>query len=68
MKYRAKVTSITSWVQEYLNSDKDQLVRDAKDRYIEVDSEDLAEQLEELNKLRNQERAAKQNILKLYLK
>lgn len=50
MKYRAKITNIQSWVESNININRWPLVRDAKDVYIEVDSEDEAELLEQINK------------------
>lgn len=53
MVYRAKITKIQSWVENYYNLNYYTTVRDAKDVYIEVMDEDEAELLETLN--RNQE-------------
>lgn len=51
MKYRAKFTRILSTIENLYNFKKHNVVRDSKDAYIEVDTEDEAEVIEELNRL-----------------
>lgn len=67
MKYRAKVTAIQFWVGDHYNTSEYHLVRDAKDVYLEVDSEDEAEALEKLNKAREECRRLKLEIITNYL-
>lgn len=66
MKYRAKITAIQAWVENHYNTNKHAIVSDAKDKYIEVDSADEAEELETLNKLRIEERKTKVHIINTY--
>ena len=54
MKYRAKVTKICSWVENNYNVNRYPLIHDSKDYYIEVDDEDEAELLENINELQEQ--------------
>lgn len=63
MKYRAKITAIQPWVSEHFFNYENRIVKDAKDVYIEVDSEYTAVQLEQLNKIKNQERSLQFNII-----
>lgn len=51
MMYRAKITRIFSFVESHYNLKKYTIVRDPKDTYLEVNSEDEAELLEKLNQL-----------------
>lgn len=51
MKYRAKITSIQAWVEMHYNTNTYQVVKDATDKYIEVDTPEEADDLEELNRL-----------------
>ena len=51
MMYRAKITRILSFVESHYNLEKYSIVRDSKDVYLEVKSEDEAELLEKLNQL-----------------
>lgn len=50
MVYRAKITKIQSWVEDHYNTNLYNLVKDAKDVYIEVDNEEEAILLEVINK------------------
>lgn len=50
MVYRAKITKIQSWVEEHYNTNLYNLVKDAKDVYIEVGNEEEAILLEVINK------------------
>ena len=50
MKYRAKCTKIISFVDSHYNMNAYQKVRDAKDTYIEVDTPEEAELIEEINR------------------
>ena len=50
MVYRAKITKIQSWVENHYNTNLYNLVKDAKDVYIEVSNEEEAELLEVINK------------------
>ena len=50
MVYRAKITRIQSWIEDHYNTNRYHLVKDAKDVYIEVEDEDEAEHLEQMNK------------------
>ena len=51
MVYRAKITRIWSTIENYYNFNHYNIVRDAKDTYIEVDNEEEAELIERLNRL-----------------
>ncbi len=62
MVYRAKITNIIDLVKDYINIDNLTQVRDAKDLYIEVKSEELAEILESLNKCKWQELEIKSRL------
>ena len=55
MVYRAKITKIQSWVEDYYSMNAYKFVRDKKDVYIEVKDEDEAELLEEINRLEEQQ-------------
>lgn len=50
MVYRAKITKIQSWVEDHYNTNLYNLVKDAKDVYIEVGNEEEAILLEVINK------------------
>lgn len=50
MKYRAKCTHIMPIVESRINTNVNNIVRDCQDSYIEVDTEDLAEQIELIEK------------------
>lgn len=63
MKYRAKITEIQTWVSEHFYDYENCIVKDAKDVYFEADNEDTAEKLEQLNKIKNQERSLKLTII-----
>ena len=63
MVYRAKITKIQTWVEKHFYNYKNRVVRDAKDVYIEVDSEQTADLLEKLNDTRSQERSLQITIL-----
>lgn len=54
MVYRAKITSIISFIESNLNFKKFPIRKDLKDTYVEVESEDLAECIEKLNKIVNE--------------
>lgn len=62
MVYRAKITNIIDLVEDYINIDLFTQVRDTKDLYIEVKSEELAEILESLNKCKGQELEIKSRL------
>lgn len=66
MKYRAKITAIQTWVENNYNTCSHHIVKDEKDKYIEVDSEEEAEALETLNQLRVEERKLKLHIIQTY--
>ena len=51
MVYRAKITRIWSTIESYYNLKNYNIVRDAKDAYIEVNNEEEAELIERLNRL-----------------
>lgn len=51
MVYRAKITRIWSTIESLYNVKNYTIVYDNKDAYIEVDNEDEAELIEQLNKL-----------------
>lgn len=50
MKYRAKCTNCISQLANITNYYHTPLCKDATDRYIEVDSEEEADLIEEINK------------------
>ncbi len=54
MKYRAKITRIFSDIESCYNLNKYNIVKDSKDSYIEVDTEEEAETIEHLNKLKEE--------------
>ncbi len=68
MVYRAKITRILSTIESYYNLKKHSIVRDEKDAYIEVDTEEEADLIERLNLLETErcktllELIAKRNI------
>lgn len=49
MVYRAKITSIQSYIDNVYSLDRYNRVRDCQDVYIEVPSEDEAKQIELIN-------------------
>lgn len=51
MVYRAKITRIWSTIESYYNLKNYNIVRDTKDSYIEVDNEEEADLIEQLNRL-----------------
>ena len=55
MVYRAKITKIQNWVEDHYNLIAYTFVRDKKDVYIEVEDEDEAELLENINRLEEQQ-------------
>lgn len=55
MMYRAKVTKIINIVEDHINCNTIRYVREQKDTYMEVRSEELAEVLESLNKCKEKE-------------
>lgn len=63
MKYRAKFTRIFSTIEWFYNFKKHIVVRDEKDAYIEVDTEDEAEVIEALNRLEEERNSL---IMKLH--
>ena len=54
MVYRAKITKIYNTIEDIYNFKKHHVVTDSKDAYIEVDTEEEAEIIEEMNKLKEQ--------------
>lgn len=54
MVYRAKITSIVSFIESNLNLNRFPNMKDLKDIYVEVESEELAECIEKLNKIVNE--------------
>lgn len=50
MVYRAKITRIVTWVEDNYNFIVHNVVRDAKDVYIELNNPDEAELLELINR------------------
>lgn len=54
MVYRAKITSIVSFIESNLNLNRFPIMKDLKDIYVEVESEELAECIEKLNKIVNE--------------
>lgn len=62
MVYRARITNIIDLVEDYINIDNFTQVRDTKDLYIEVKSEELAEIIESLNKCKEQELEIKSRL------
>ena len=55
MKYRAKVSKIINIVEDHININTLHYVHDLKDCYLEVESKELAEILENLNKCKEKE-------------
>lgn len=66
MKFRARITAITAWVDEHYNLNAFARVKDAKDTYIEVNSAEEANDLETLNKIGEAERRQKVKIITTY--
>ena len=54
MVYRAKITRIFSTIENIYNLRKYNVVRDSKDSYIEVRTEEEAEIIEKMNKLKTE--------------
>ena len=54
MVYRAKITSIVSFIESNLSLNRFPIMKDLKDIYVEVESEELAECIEKLNKIINE--------------
>lgn len=50
MKYRARITKIQAWVEDYYSANAYTTVKDAKDVYVEVSDPDEADLLEAINK------------------
>lgn len=50
MKYRAKITNCIQLIECHYNFEKNHVCHDKYDTYIEVDTEEEAEIIEELNK------------------
>lgn len=46
MVYRAKVTHVLEWIEQYYPQGDNTYVRDAKDIYLELQDRDAAERLE----------------------
>lgn len=63
MKYRAKITAIQYWVENHYNLYRHRIVIDEKDIYIEVDTEEEAAHLENLNTLSCERRKEKLYII-----
>lgn len=63
MVYRAKITSIISWIDRNFNLNKYNRVKDLRDIYIEVNDKDMADDIESLNKLCQNEIKLKNKIL-----
>lgn len=63
MVYRAKITSIISWIDSNFNLNKYNRVKDQRDVYIEVNDIDMADDIESLNKLCQNEIKLKNKIL-----
>ena len=54
MVYRAKITRIFSTIENIYNLRKYNVVRDSKDSYIEVRTEEEAEIIEKMNNLKTE--------------
>lgn len=54
MMYRAKCTKIVADVENMYNTNKNHIVKDERDYYIEVNTEDEAEIIEKMNKLQRE--------------
>ena len=63
MPYRAKITSIIPWIDSNFNLNKYNRVKDLRDVYIEVNDIDMADDIESLNKLCQNEIKLKNKIL-----
>lgn len=68
MVYRARCTSIVSLVESLFNINKFNLVKDKNDTYIEVPDEDLAELIEDANRLYRRYLGVKFHIIEWSLK
>ena len=66
MVYRAKITKIQSWVENHYNTNLYNLVKDAKDVYIEVGNEEEAILLEVINKKTKELIDLKNKLTELY--
>lgn len=66
MIYRAKITKIQSWVEEHYNTNLYNLVKDAKDVYIEVGNEEEANLLEVINKKTKELIELKNKLTEIY--
>lgn len=63
MMYRAKITKIQSWVESNYNTNAYAFVRDQKDVYIEVSTEDEAELLEAINNAEERTELLKRRLI-----
>lgn len=68
MKYRAKCTNIVSQIKNITAYSKSYICHDAKDHYIEVDTEDEAELIEELNEEMTQALKTYKKLMSLTIK
>lgn len=66
MVYRAKITKIQAWVEDHYNTNLYNLVKDAKDVYIEVGNEEEAYLLEVINKKTKELIDLKNKLTELY--
>lgn len=67
MVYRAKCTKIYSDVEDIYNTNKNHIVKDQSDYYIEVETENEAEIIEKMNKLQKEFSELKLKLIGLQL-
>lgn len=66
MKYRAKITGIEGEIENLYNTNMYNIVKDKKDRYIEVDDIDEAEHIEKMQKAAAHYRELKYQLIAKY--
>lgn len=66
MMYRAKITKIQAWVESNYNMNAYSFVRDQKDIYIEVSTDDEAELLEAINHAEERTELLKRRLIEKF--
>lgn len=66
MIYRAKITGIEAEIENLYNTNRYNIVKDEKDRYIEVEDIDEAEHIEKMQKAAAHYRELKYQLIAKY--
>lgn len=66
MMYRAKITKIQAWVESNYNMNAYSFVRDQKDIYIEVSTDDEADLLEAINHAEERTELLKRRLIEKF--